>query len=85
MRDGTTIAVRVYIPLHRKDNIHRPLVVMFHEGGWKMGDLTDEDQNCCLFARDFEAVCVEVDYCLAPEHNFPTGVNDAYDAVKWCA
>lgn len=50
-----------------------------------MGDLTDEDLNCRLFARDLGAVCVNVEYRLAPEHRFPTGVNDAYDAVKWCA
>jgi acetyl esterase/lipase len=58
---------------------------MFHEGGWRMGDLTDEDLNCRMFARDLDAVCVNVDYRLAPEFKFPTGVNDAYDAVKWCA
>lgn len=49
------------------------------------GDLTDEDQNCRLFARDLGAVCVNVDYRLAPEHVFPTSVTDSYDVVKWCA
>lgn len=50
-----------------------------------MGDLSDEDQNCRLFARDLGAVCVNVDYRLAPEHPFPACVNDAWDVVKWCA
>lgn len=50
-----------------------------------MGDLTDEDLNCRMFAQDLNAVCVNVDYRLAPEFKFPTGLNDAYDAVKWCA
>ena len=50
-----------------------------------MGDLTDEDLNCRMFARALGAVCVNVEYRLAPEHTFPTGVNDAYDAVKWAA
>ncbi|EME44667.1 hypothetical protein DOTSEDRAFT_72203 [Dothistroma septosporum NZE10] len=58
---------------------------MFHEGGWCMGDLTDEDLNCRMFSRDLGAVCVNVDYRLAPEHKFPVGVNDAYDSVRWCA
>ena len=58
---------------------------MYHEGGWCMGDLSDEDQNCRLFSRGLGAVCVNVDYRLAPEHPFPKGVEDAYDVVKWCA
>ncbi|KAK6396585.1 hypothetical protein LTR65_008483 [Meristemomyces frigidus] len=56
-----------------------------HEGGWSMGDLTDEDLNCRMFARDLGAVCVNVDYRLAPEHPFPTGVHDCQDVVRWCA
>lgn len=50
-----------------------------------MGDLTDEDLNCRMFARDLGAVCVNVEYRLAPEHAFPTGVHDCQDVVKWCA
>ena len=50
-----------------------------------MGDLSDEDQNCRLFARDLGAVCVNVDYRLAPEHPYPTSVIDSYDVVKWVA
>ena len=50
-----------------------------------MGDLTDEDQNCRLFTRDLGAVSVNVEYRLAPEHPFPTGVNDSYDVIKWIA
>ena len=50
-----------------------------------MGDLSDEDQNCRLFSRYLDAVCVNVDYRLAPEHVFPTQITDAYDVAKWCA
>ncbi|KAK3714226.1 hypothetical protein LTR37_008028 [Vermiconidia calcicola] len=84
VRDGSNIRVRVYVPT-RKPSQGSPLVLMFHEGGWSMGDLTDEDQNCRLFARDLGAVSVNVEYRLAPEHPFPTSVTDAYDVVKWCA
>jgi acetyl esterase/lipase len=58
---------------------------MMHEGGWTSGDLTDEDLNCRMFARDLGAVCVNVDYRLAPEHPFPTQTNDCWDVIKWCA
>lgn len=49
-----------------------------------MGDLTDEDQNCRLFSRDFSGVAVNVEYRLAPEYKFPVGLNDCWDVIKWC-
>lgn len=33
----------------------------------------------------FGAVCVSCDYRLAPEFKFPTGVLDAWDALRWAA
>ncbi|KAH7113286.1 Alpha/Beta hydrolase protein [Dendryphion nanum] len=82
-RDGHSINVRVYQPVSGPPPDGSPLILMYHEGGWSMGDLTDEDQNCRLFARDLGAVCVNVEYRLAPEHPFPTGINDSWDALKW--
>ncbi|KZM19041.1 uncharacterized protein EKO05_0001166 [Ascochyta rabiei] len=82
-RDSTSIRVKVYQPVKGEPKDGSPLIMMYHEGGWMMGDLTDEDLNCRMFARDLGAVCVNVEYRLAPEHKFPTGVNDCYDALKW--
>lgn len=85
-RDGYDIPVKIYVPTKALESKPgRPLVVMFHEGGWTRGDLTDEDLNCRMFAKDLGVVCVNVDYRLATEYVFPYGVNDAYDTVKWCA
>lgn len=85
VRDGASITVRIYTPTAASPSEGRPLIVMFHEGGWYQGDPTDEALNCRLFARDLNAVCVNVDYRLAPEHPFPTGIDDAWDALRWCA
>lgn len=63
----------------------RPLIVMYQEGGWTTGDLTDEEVNCRLFSRDLGAVCVNVSYRLAPETPFPTWIYNLWDALKWCA
>jgi acetyl esterase/lipase len=38
-----------------------------------------------MFCRDRRAVCVNVEYRLAPEHPFPAGVNDSWDVLKWRA
>ncbi|KAH5581022.1 hypothetical protein HBI24_135800 [Parastagonospora nodorum] len=82
-QDGSSIRVRVYQPVAGPPTGGSPLIMMYHEGGWSMGDLTDEDLNCRMFARDLGAVCVNVEYRLAPEHKFPTGLNDCWDALKW--
>lgn len=84
VRDGFSVPVKIYVPV-RKLPSGSPLIVMYHEGGWSMGDFSDEDQNCRMFSRDLGAVCVNVEYRLAPEHPFPTSVEDAFDVVKWCA
>lgn len=84
VRHGSEITIRVYKPLTKKEG-GSPLIVMFHEGGWGMGDLSDEEVNCRLFSRDLGAVCVNVEYRLAPEHPFPTWINDAWGALQWCA
>ncbi|KAK2614593.1 hypothetical protein N8I77_001402 [Diaporthe amygdali] len=86
VRDGSEITVRVYQPeKSRVPTQGSPLIVMYHEGGWSMGDLTDEETNCRLFSRDLGAVCVNVEYRLGPEYKFPTGINDSWDALKWAA
>ncbi|KAK1825534.1 hypothetical protein LTR12_000336 [Friedmanniomyces endolithicus] len=84
VRDGSSIRVKIYVPVKHSPE-PSPLIVMMHEGGWMMGDLTDEDLNCRMFARDLGAVCVNIEYRLAPEHPFPQGVNDCWDVVQWCA
>ncbi|KAI1858092.1 uncharacterized protein JN550_012848 [Neoarthrinium moseri] len=91
VRDGAEITVRIYRPTAPlppptdEGAAARPLIVMYHEGGWSMGDLTDEEVNCRLFSRDLGAVCVNVEYRLAPEHPFPTWINDSWDALQWAA
>ncbi|OTB19458.1 hypothetical protein K445DRAFT_314346 [Daldinia sp. EC12] len=84
VRDGSEIIVRIYRPVV-KPTQGSPLVVMYHEGGWSMGDLSDEETNCRLFSRDLGAICINVDYRLGPEYPFPTWIEDSWDALKWAA
>ncbi|KAK1992344.1 alpha/beta-hydrolase [Colletotrichum falcatum] len=56
-RDGHELTIRVYTPVEGPPpEGGRPLVVMYHEGGWCAGDLSDEEVNCRLFSRDLGAV-----------------------------
>lgn len=63
----------------------RPALVYFHGGGFLMGDLDSHDGVCRALAKDSGAVIVAVDYRLAPEQQFPAGVDDAYAATCWVA
>lgn len=82
-RDGV-IPIRIYTP-ERPATTARPLVVEFHGGGWSVGDLDSADWISSTVARDLDAIVVSVDYRLSPQHPFPAGVNDCFDALKWAA
>ncbi|WP_241238294.1 alpha/beta hydrolase [Nocardioides pantholopis] len=62
-----------------------PTVVLFHGGGWVIGDLDTHDLMARTIATICEAVVVSVDYRLAPEHPFPAAVDDALAAARWAA
>jgi len=79
--DGYQIRVRVYAPTKPTEKAY-PVIVLYHEGGWCFGDLTDEQMNARMFVRDIGAVCLNVEYRLAPENQFPIGINDCYKALK---
>lgn len=80
---GGSIAVRVYRP--RPSGPMLPLVLLYHGGGFIIGDLDTHDRMARYYAREADAVVVSVDYRLAPEHRFPTGVEDCYAALGWAA
>jgi acetyl esterase/lipase len=77
------LPVRVYRP--RRDDRDLPVVVHFHGGGWVLGDLDSGDWLCSHVAARAGVVVVSVDYALAPEQPFPTGVEQCLAATRWVA
>lgn len=81
VRDGSSITVRIHKPrTPPKDGC--PIFVVYHGGGFALGGLDNEALLCRNFT-ELGGIAVNVDYRLAPEHPFPVGINDAYDALKW--
>ena len=74
------IPIRIYRP---DDDEGHPLVMIFHGGGWVIGDLDAEDTTARGTCSRVNAVVVSVDYRLAPETRFPGAVEDCYEATKW--
>jgi acetyl esterase len=74
------LAARVYRP---EVEGPVPTVVLFHGGGWVIGDLDTHDNMARSICRDCSAVVVSVDYRLAPENPFPAAVEDALAATEW--
>jgi acetyl esterase len=60
-----------------------PIVVHYHGGGFVGGDLDTHEAIARYYCKHADAIVIDVDYRLAPEHRFPTAVDDAYAALTW--
>ncbi|KAI7518459.1 hypothetical protein KC331_g21188, partial [Hortaea werneckii] len=60
-----------------------PVVLNFHGGGFTLGTAMDDARWSGTVVDEVHAVVVSVEYRKAPEHPFPTPVEDGVDAVLW--
>ncbi len=74
------IPIRIYQPT--TDRPHS-LIMLFHGGGWVIGDLNTEDSMSRGLVNRVNAVLVSVDYRMAPEVRFPGAPEDCYAATVW--
>lgn len=79
--DGTRLRARLYAPSHER----LPLLLYLHGGGFVIGGLETHDSLCRQLALASGGAVVALDYRLAPEHRFPTAVDDAWAAMAWLA
>ena len=76
------VSVRIYRPTSEGS---LPALIYFHGGGWTLGNLDTDDAFCRAICNAVQCVVVSVNYRHAPEHKFPTAVQDAYAATCWVA
>jgi acetyl esterase len=79
--DGCALAARRYRPVERP----RCTLLYLHGGGFTIGGLETHDSLCRQLALHAGAEVLALDYRLAPEHRFPTAVDDAWAALRWLA
>jgi acetyl esterase/lipase len=75
-------SVRVHEPTTGRERPSGALVWV-HGGGTIMGSAAQDDRLCSELARDVGVVVVSVDYRLAPDHPFPTPLDDCAEALGW--
>ena len=64
-----------------------PVFVHFHGGGFVLGTIHSlvNDAKCAHICSAAGCAVATVEYRLAPEHPFPTPVEDCYSALCWLA
>jgi acetyl esterase/lipase len=62
-----------------------PALLWIHGGGYIIGTAAQDDVLCRRFASELEVTVASVDYRLAPEHPYPTPLEDCYSALTWLA
>ncbi|MBC6456989.1 alpha/beta hydrolase [Actinomadura sp. HBU206391] len=78
---AASVAVRLYRPALEP----RPLVVFLHGGMWTIGDLESHDRACRRLALGADTAVLAVDFRRAPEHPWPSAVDDAVTVMRWAA
>ena len=63
----------------------KPLLLYLHGGGFVVGDLDTHDAPCRMLCRHAGVDVLSVEYRKAPEHPFPSYVEDARTAYRWAA
>jgi putative ergosteryl-3beta-O-L-aspartate hydrolase len=83
------IALQIYLPKDSNNpqpaDRKYPAVVNFHGGGFTLGAGTDDARFARFVLERCGAVFISADYRLAPEHPFPTAVDDCADAILYVA
>lgn len=78
------VKVRIYQP--PTDAVGpRPAVIMFFGGSFQLGGIDWASEDALFRSRtaDAEVITIAVDYALAPEHRFPTPVEQGYAVLEW--
>lgn len=77
--EGGSITVRVLRP----NQTPRGILVYYHGGGWVIGSIEEYDTLGRILADRTGLVTVLVGYRKAPEHPYPTAVDDSWAALAW--
>ena len=76
-----SIRLRIYRP----KNLAEPAPALFwlHGGGFVIGSPDQDEHTSIAFARELGITVIAGSYRLAPDHQAPAAVEDAYAGLSW--
>ena len=81
MNGDHEVPMRLYMPSEEISE-DLPVFLLFHGGGWVTDSVDNYERICARLAVATEHMVISVEYRLAPEHKFPTGLMDCYAVAK---
>ena len=81
--DASDIPLRIYAKKGIGTQSKLPVLIYFHGGGWSVGSLNATEKFCRALASEGNVKVISVDYPLAPEHPYPSGINKSVEAVDY--
>jgi acetyl esterase/lipase/DNA-binding FadR family transcriptional regulator len=72
------IGIRIYNPEERNLTL-----VFVHGGGWVIGGIRSHDHIARWLASEISGRVIQIEYALAPEHPFPTAINQVTAVVRY--
>ena len=75
---------RMLLRLYDPDVKQRPspVLIFVHGGGWSVGDVNTFDDSIKRLANSSGLIVAAMNYRLAPEYPFPTGLNDVISTIS---
>jgi acetyl esterase len=79
--EGGEIPLRVLVPIEPPHGV----IVWYHGGGWVIGSIDEAETLGRKLAERTSCAVVLVEYRMAPEHRYPTPIEDSWTALEWSA
>jgi acetyl esterase/lipase len=77
---GSRQSLRLYTPAGGGSGA---ALLWIHGGGFVIGDVSQDEAFCAETARELGVVVASAEYRLAPEHPFPSALDDVLAAWRW--
>lgn len=81
--DKHNVPIRIYYPTRASVKNPTHVIMFIHGGAFMYGSIEEYDMAAKKLAKITNKIIISVDYRLAPEHPFPSALNDVAAVLNW--